>query len=240
MTAAAFDIARQLVLDRFPRARAAWLGGSVAHGTATATSDLDITVLLAGSSAPYRESLRHADWPVELFVQTEESIEYFRATERAARRPATARLIGRAHILLDVDGSGAQLREDCARELSAGPELLSDTELRGQRYGITDLLDDLVGSEDENERLAIAVALWQAAAHLLLTANRHWSGGGKWLHRELADFDQVGGTAFGRALMDGVRTAALGEIGPMVEVVTEVLDQVGGRLFEGFRADGPV
>nr|WP_246462109.1 nucleotidyltransferase domain-containing protein [Nocardia transvalensis] len=71
------EVAEELVRDRFPDARAAWLGGSTATGTATATSDLDITVLLAGPPAPYRESLLYRDRPVELFVQTEASLEWF-------------------------------------------------------------------------------------------------------------------------------------------------------------------
>lgn len=239
MPAIPVDFARNLVLAHFPQVRAAWLGGSVALGTPTATSDLDITVLLAGPPAPYRESLNHEGWPVELFVQTEESVAHFRAAERVARRPATARLIGQSCILLDVDGSGEHLQEDCARELSEGPESLSEKELRAMRYEVTDLLDDLAGSHDANERLAIGVALWQATARLLLTANRRWLGGGKWLQRELAAFDQVGGTDFGRTLADGMRAIALGDVDPMTAVVIEVLDQVGGRLFEGFRASGP-
>ncbi|MBY8859362.1 nucleotidyltransferase domain-containing protein [Nocardia sp. CA2R105] len=239
MPATPIDIARNLVLARFPRARAAWLGGSVALGTPTATSDLDITVLLAGPPAPYRESLRHESWPVELFVQSGESVTHFRVAERAARRPATARLIGQSHILLDADGSGERLRQECARELSEGPQRLSEKELRARRYGVTDLLDDLAGAQDANERLVVGAALWQATADLLLTANRHWIGGGKWLHRELAAFDQAGGTDFGRTLADGMRAVALGDVDPMTAVVLEVLSQVGGRLFEGFRADGP-
>ncbi|WP_327118835.1 nucleotidyltransferase domain-containing protein [Nocardia sp. NBC_01730] len=79
--------------------RAAWLGGSTAFGIATATSDLDITVLLAGPPAPYRESLHHERRPVDLFVQTETSMEHFCAEERDARRPIALRLIGQAHIL---------------------------------------------------------------------------------------------------------------------------------------------
>jgi hypothetical protein len=239
MTTDSLDIARQLVLDRFPRARAAWLGGSVALGTPTATSDLDITVMLAGPPAPYRESLHHASWPVELFVQTEESIAHFCAVERAERRPTTLRLIGRSHILVDADGSGRELRDRCARLLSAGPEPLTSKELRAPQYEITDLLDDLAGSPDENERLIIATTLWRATARLLLTGNGRWSGGGKWLHRELAALDQVGGTAFAGALADGVRAVARGDIGPMMLAVTEILDPFGGRMFEGFHADGP-
>lgn len=65
-------MARRLVTERFPDARAAWLGGSVARGQATLTSDLDVTVLLGRPPAPYRESLTYAGWPVEIFAHTEE------------------------------------------------------------------------------------------------------------------------------------------------------------------------
>src|ERR1022692_5262518 len=60
--------AADLVRDRFPDALAAFLGGGVLSACRTATSDLDIVVLLAGPPAPYRESLQFRGWPVELFV----------------------------------------------------------------------------------------------------------------------------------------------------------------------------
>ncbi|MVU78844.1 nucleotidyltransferase domain-containing protein [Nocardia sp. ET3-3] len=233
------DVARQLVRERFPEARAAWLGGSVALGMATATSDLDITVLMAGAPAPYRESLHYLRWPVELFVQTEASLEHFLALEHGERQPNTLRLIGRSHVLLDADGGGERWRALCAKLLAAGPDPLSERELRSARYGITDRLDDLIGSADPGERLMIAAALWQAVADLLLTGNGHWTGRGKWLHRELADFDQNAGTTFARRLAEGVRAVASGSVEPMVEVATEVLNLFGGRLFDGFSMEGP-
>lgn len=234
-----FDTARKLVHERFPRARSAWLGGSTVSGTATATSDLDITVLLAGPPAPYRESLRYHHWPVELFVHTESSMEHFLATERQARRPTTLRLIGQTHILLDSDGSGAQLRDRCAALLTAGPEPLTTEELRAARYRITDLLDDLAGAEDDDERLLIATDLWRATADLLLTGHGRWTGNGKWLHRELAAFDEETGTDYAHALACGVRSVALGAIEPLADVVDQALNGFGGRLFDGFKANGP-
>ncbi|RYG77009.1 nucleotidyltransferase domain-containing protein [Yimella sp. RIT 621] len=51
--------------QRFSSPVAAWLGGSVVRGTATALSDLDITVPLDGTPAPMRESLRADGVPVE-------------------------------------------------------------------------------------------------------------------------------------------------------------------------------
>ncbi|HLT61340.1 MAG TPA: nucleotidyltransferase domain-containing protein, partial [Microlunatus sp.] len=87
------DLARGLVQERFPGLRAGWLGGSFVAGTATATSDLDVTVLLSGPPAPYRESLLYEGRPVELFVQTEESLAHFCELDRDRRRPSTLRLV---------------------------------------------------------------------------------------------------------------------------------------------------
>lgn len=234
-----FDIARNLVCERFAGARAAWLGGSTVLGTATPTSDLDVSVLLEGPPAPYRESLRYQGWPVELFVHTAEALRYFSEKDRKARRPATLRLIGRSLVLLDTDGSGEYLQRMCAAELAAGPDPLSDAELQSARYGITDRLDDLVGCADNDERLLIAADLWQATADLLLTGHGHWTGTGKWLHRELAAFDLDTGTEYAKALAHGVRAVARGNTETIVETVTQVLNIFGGRFFDGFTAQGP-
>lgn len=239
MTIDGVDVARQLVQREFPDARAAWLGGSVALGIATATSDLDITVLLAGSPAPYRASMHCGPWPVELFVQTEASLEHFLIKEHVERRPSTLRLIGRSHILHDADGSGAHLQKFCTEQLDVGPDPLTDNELRSARYRCTDLLDDLIGSEDRAEQLMIAATLWQAVADLLLTGNRHWTGNGKWLHRELDAFDRRSGTTYAQRLAAAMESVVSDGIEPMIDVVTDVLDLFGGRLFDGYRVGGP-
>lgn len=234
-----FDIARSLVCERFPSARAAWLGGSTVLGIATSTSDLDISVLLDGPPAPYRESLRYQGWPVELFVHTEESMQHFLEKDGKARRPATLRLIGSSLILLDTDGSGEYLQGGCAVQLAAGPDPLTADELRSARYGITDRLDDLMGCADNDERLLIATDLWRATADLLLTGHGHWTGTGKWLQRELTAFDHQAGTEYAKVLAHAVRSVARGDMEPIIETVTQVLNIFGGRLFDGFTTQGP-
>jgi hypothetical protein len=75
-----------LVAERFPDALAAFLGGGVLSAGRTATSDLDVVVVIAGPPAPYRESLRWRGWPVELFVHDQASIaRYFALDEPGAR-----------------------------------------------------------------------------------------------------------------------------------------------------------
>jgi hypothetical protein len=221
--------ARQLVAEQYPDARAAWLGGSVVRGEASPTSDLDITVLLSGPPAPMRRSLEYGGWPVELFVHTEDSLEYFRDKDQQRRQPTMMRLVGESIVLLDTDGSGARLQKDCLDEIAAGPRPLTTAELDLLRYTVTNLVDDLADATTGDVRTAVASVLWQDAARLLLTGSRHWSGAGKGLLRELTAYDEAHGTDHARALVAGVRdTAAL------VEEVDSILDQYGGRLFDGF------
>ncbi|MFI5692493.1 nucleotidyltransferase domain-containing protein [Kribbella sp. NPDC051586] len=219
------DLALQLVQELYPDARAAWLGGSVARGDATSTSDLDITVLLDGPPAPIRKSLEYADWPVELFVHTEKSLRYFADKDQARRQPTMMRLVGESVVLLDTDGSGARLQQEYLAEVVAGPKPLSGDELGLLRYTITNLLDDLSDASGD-VRLAIAAVLWQEAARLLLTGAGRWSGTGKGLLREVAAYDK----AQAAALMDGVRA----EDDRLVVAVDHILDGYGGRLFAGF------
>lgn len=103
--------ARALVAERFPAARAAFLGGGILSARRTATSDLDIVVVLPGHPAPYRESLRWRGWPVETFVHDTESLEYFFAKDTARRRPTLARMCTDGVVL-----AGGQEETDLFRE----------------------------------------------------------------------------------------------------------------------------
>lgn len=140
--------ARQIVRRRFPQARAAWLGGSVAAGTATDTSDLDITVLLDGPPAPFRESMLLDGRPVELFVQTEESLMRFCEKDIQRRRPTTMRLVGASIVLVDSDGVAVRVQQHLDALDHAGPPAASPEELETARYLVTDYLDDLGGPRD--------------------------------------------------------------------------------------------
>lgn len=228
-------VARRLVADRYPQARAAWLGGSVASGHATETSDLDITVLLSGPPAPFRNSEMVDGWPVEWFVQTEESLLQFCDHDRTRRRrPTTMRLVGSAVVLVDADGSGARLRNQLHAMDRQGPPPIRHAELENHRYAVTDLLEDLTGAQYPDERLTVAAALVWATAELQLAVNRRWSGSGKWLMRELALLDSAHSTHHAPQLIGGLREAAAGDPGPLSRSVLEVLNAAGGPVFDGY------
>jgi hypothetical protein len=221
--------ARALVGERFPGALAAFLGGGVLSAWHTATSDLDIVIVLAGPPAPYRESLRWRGWPVETFVHRRDLLGDWFAKDTARRRPTLARICGDGVVLTGAEAVTSQLRERARAVLSAGPPPPGRAELDRQRYGLTDLLDDLAGGTDAGETAVIGWNVWLATAELALLLAGHWGGSGKWLLRELRDADPA---------LAGRLVAAIGDPVRLSAAAGEVLRRAGGPLWAGFRQDG--
>lgn len=216
----AVTTAAAVVAERVPDADWAMLTGSVLGPHRTAGSDLDIVVMRAGGPG-YRECLRFGGWPVELFVHTPDRLAGFLARELAARKPSTHRMLAQGRILL---GDPGDLPARCARVLAEGPPPLTAEERDRFRYGVTDLLDDYAHATDPGERGVIGVTLWLDAARAALAFGGRWISGGKWLLRELREFDPRLAAEWLAVRDDPAPFAA------------RVLDRAGGPLFDGYRA----
>jgi len=221
--------ARALINDRFPTARAAFLGGGVLSARRTATSDLDIVVVLAGPGPSHRESLIWRGWPVELFVHRVGTIGAWFAKDVAGRRPTLARMCTGGEILADADGTAAMVLAQAMAVLTAGPPPPEQAELDRLRYGLSDLLDDLAGSTDPGETVVICWNVIVASAELALLLAGCWLGSGKWLLRELRAADP--------ALADEL-IAARDDPGRLAGIADSVLARAGGRLWAGYWQDG--
>ncbi|GAA4687368.1 nucleotidyltransferase domain-containing protein [Phytohabitans rumicis] len=173
------DAARRLVDERLPNAVGAFLAGSVLTAARTPRSDLDIVVIRADDQPVFRETLRYADWPVELFVQTPTSYERFLTREIAARRSPLLSMISTSVVLVDHDGVAACLQADARRRRAHGPPAVTVVELEDLQDGLSDLLDDLDGTADPNEMSFVAVQVFADTARLALTLAGTWLGGGK-------------------------------------------------------------
>ncbi len=88
-------------------------------------------------------------------------------------------------------------------------------------------------------RDAIAVEVWRLTSELLLASSGWWEGGGKWLVREVEAYDGAHGTTFSERLHVGLHSALAGDSVPLIAVADEVLETLGGRLWEGFIAQAP-
>jgi len=221
--------ARALVNERFPAARAAFLGAGVLSARRTPTSDLDIVVIIDGPPAPYRESLIWRNWPVEFFLQLESTIGDWFAKDVARRRPSLARMCAEGVILTDADGIATAVREKARAILAAGPPAPERAELDRRRYGVSDLLDDLAGSSDPGETAVICLYLLRETAELALLLDGSWLGGGKWLLRELRAAEPRLADELIESRDDPARLASLAE---------GVLARAGGRLWAGYRQVG--
>ncbi|MET9228081.1 nucleotidyltransferase domain-containing protein [Lentzea sp. NPDC003310] len=222
-------VARDLLDTRYPLARAAFLGGSVAAGTYTANSDLDMVVIVNDLPGAFRETLRHRGWPVELFCHTVESFQDFVARDTEGRRPPLLHMCAEGFLMLDADGTGQRMRTEARALLEAGPPLATVTELEDRRYGTTDLLEDLIGTRDEDERLFVAARLLTCAGELALVVRNRWLGHGKWLVRRLRDAGE-------HEIVDSYREMVRGDGSErFVAAVETVLESAGGRLDAGYR-----
>ncbi|MEU7211237.1 nucleotidyltransferase domain-containing protein [Streptomyces sp. NPDC044989] len=230
----AIEAARAVVEEQHPEARTAFLGGSVATGRGTATSDLDVVVLLHGAPAPYRESLQYADWPVEMFVHTEATWRAYIERELPTRRSPLLWMCADGLLLFDTDGLGARLAAHARALVAAGPPPVPVDEIDDCRYAITDLLDDLAGSTDPSERLFIATELVRRTGELALAVSGSWGGGGKWLARRL----ETTAPELNARFHQGLREVLDGRAEPLVTVVDEVLARAGGRLWVGYKRAG--
>ncbi|MER5637161.1 nucleotidyltransferase domain-containing protein [Kitasatospora sp. NPDC002227] len=223
--------ARRLVTERFPEALAVVLAGSAASGRATASSDLDLAVLVADGET-YRETVRFEGRTAELFVHTREGLVELLAADLAGRRGVMQSMYATGLPLFDPHGHAAAARARAVAELAAGPAPFTAEVVQARRYGLTDLLADLVDATDRVEALAIGADVLALAADLLCDHRRAWTGSGKWFPRRLLAAD----AELGGALLAGHLTlCGAGDPAPLAAAAAAVLDLVGGPLSAGYR-----
>lgn len=237
LTQPPLQVAARLVTSEFSGCLAAFLAGSVVRDEHTSTSDLDIVIVTEQDpAAPYRRSVLRGGWPVELFVHTPESLRQFFAMDCKRRRPSLPQMCAEGLIIWQEEDWAERLKSEAEALLKAGPEPLSEAESQLQRYQISDLLDDLRGSQRPEESLFIAPKLAEAAVKFHLARQRYWIGEGKWLHRVLKQHDPVLALQLVEALQ-AVYCDRLSQ--PLISLVESLLSPAGGTLFDGYYSGAP-
>lgn len=202
---------------------------------ATATSDLDLVAVTDRAiEAPYRATVVEESWPVEMFVHTPESWITYRDREIRSRHIAITAICASGVILIDRDGEARRMQAEARLLLEKGP-LVTVEEWERLRYGLTDQILDLQGSQSPSETLFIANDVANTVCRVIAAHHRRWPGRGKRSIRVLADIDQVRSAALTDALR---RVFATDDTGPLVDLALQALAMVGGPLYEGFRQTG--
>ena len=225
------DAATKFIEDHFPDCSFALVAGSVVRGDATSTSDLDIFIITTKVDKPYRESFYENGWPIEAFIHTLDSYQEFFYMDIKRRRPSSPMMCSEGILLKDTLNIEGKIRKFANDLLAMGPEPFSEQEMLNQRYHITDMLDDLIGSTDYEEQLFIANELIEKLINFILVNRGQWMGRGKWIPKLLKKLDED----LYHELMYTINELFKKENKlPLIGFVTQQLNNTGGRLFEGY------
>ena len=98
---------------------------------------------------------------------------------------------------------------------------------------MSDLAYDLRAAVPSPIGGGILVEAWRRSADLVLAVNGHWTGGGKWLARELLALDEVARTNWATTLHESLQLAVTGDTNPLERAADAALAEAGGRLWDG-------
>ncbi|MFD2672732.1 nucleotidyltransferase domain-containing protein [Marinicrinis sediminis] len=224
------EAASRCLEERYPHASFAVMGGSSASGLAGASSDLDLVIVDSSEPYPFRQSFWFEGYPVEAFIVTSRS--YTRFFEEAVQSglPTILRLLGDG-IVIKPNSQFTRMTTMAKKLLDEGPEPCSLAELDEYRYEITEQLTDFESISDPGEALFILLKMSDLVQKMQLRANRQWLGEGKWAARALKAYQPQQFDQYVKAIAAFV---AEGDKSVWVDYVEAVLQECGGRFFEGY------
>lgn len=225
------EAAKQILASHFPNCDAALLGGSIARGEGTKTSDLDIIIFDSMLPSAYRESFIANEWPVEVFVHNFTSYKDFFASDCKRGRPSLPQLVTEGIVLKDIKGIIPAIKKEAQQLLEKGPEPWEKEVIQQKLYFITDVLDDFIGATKREDELFIANHLADLVHEFILRMNNCWTGHSKWFMKTLKSYDERFAAEFVSVFEQFYKT---GEKKRVITFVNGVLEKYGGRLFEGF------
>ncbi|NME06656.1 MULTISPECIES: nucleotidyltransferase domain-containing protein [unclassified Psychrobacillus] len=228
-------VAEHFVQQYFPHCLGAILAGSVVRGEGTSTSDLDIVIFDEHILTSYRESLYLEGWPIEVFAHSLSSYKQFFELDCERAKPSLPKMVAEG-VVLKGQGVLSPIQEEARVLLSNGPREWSKETITMKRYFLTDVLDDFIGCTNTQEELFVVHSLLDLANEFVLRTNRQWTGTSKWGYRALKQFDESFAIKFTEAFDAYYKHREKEKI---VEIVDEMLQPYGGRLFEGFSLGKP-
>ncbi len=237
MTERILEVASALRATRYADAAATFAAGSIVRGEATSSSDLDLVVVYEHLPCAYRESFRFHGYPVEAFVHDPATLEYFfLEIDRPSGVPALLQMITEGVEIPGPTERSRDLKQRAATVLEAGPPRLDDDSERRMRYAVSDLLEHLRAPRSRVELVAVGARLYEQLADYHLRRQGLWSAKGKTIPRVLQRMDEAlcdrYCEAFGELFERGDPQA-------VIQLAEVLLKNVGGPLFDGYRADAP-
>lgn len=223
--------------QHYPDSLIVFFAGSYIREEATRFSDLDLVVVYESLPNAYRESFRFEGYPVEAFVHDSQTLNYFfLEVDRPSGVPSLPRMVNEGLEIPASTDFSQSLKALASTVLEMGPPLLSTEEELNQRYGITDLLDDIRDPRSKNELVATGGVLYDVLANYYFRTESIWSAKGKSIPRALELLSpklcKKYCTSFDMLFQKGDASA-------VISLAEEMLNKNGGLLFEGYKRNAP-
>ena len=154
------------------------------RGEETAFSDLDIVVIYKELPNSFREAFHFRDFPIETFVHTPETLNYFFESDAKRGVPSLAAMVAEGIEVPKKNDLSEKLKQLANEVFSNPPEFTSEQTIN-LRYQITNLIDDVREPRSKEELTATGTELYAVLAEFYLRANGYWSARNKSIPRML-------------------------------------------------------
>lgn len=229
------ETTKEILQEKYVDAEFAFLSGSFVRGEATAFSDLDVVVIFEDLPNAFRESFYFRNLPIETFVHTPETLNYFFEQDAECEIPSLPQMVAEGIPVPNKTDLSEKLKS-IANEILQNTPKLPIEKLDMIRYGITNLIDDIREPHSKEELTASATELYNVLADFYFRANGLWSAQNKAIPRILQKNDpklcHVYCESFEELFVKGDQTK-------VIELTEKILKPHGGFLFEGVKLDAP-
>ncbi|HLE12141.1 MAG: hypothetical protein A2504_17845 [Bdellovibrionales bacterium RIFOXYD12_FULL_39_22] len=230
------DVVRDILKIRFPEALFAFVAGSFQRGEATISSDIDLVVIFEKLDFAWRESFIFEGWPVEAFVHDPETLNYFfNEVDGKDGQLSLPSMVSEAVVVPFDSEKSQQLKKMAEKLLAQNAPKWSDETIYHQRYGITDLIDDLRTPRNKLEANIVIGALHETLGNFYFRSRSLWSASKKHIPRQLLKHDRV----LGERWIDSFSKAYAGEYANLIALTEEIVNPYGGLFFDGYKRTAP-
>lgn len=230
------EVAKEILKDRYPTAAVAFVAGSFNRNEATVFSDIDLVVVFEKVEFAWRESLTYSDWPIEVLAHDPETLHFFfRQIDGPSGVPSLQSMVLEGTPISDRPELVDQLKSLAAQDMAGGPPQWDQETLYHQRYGLTDLIDDLRDPRNAFEAHITIAAIHETLADFYFRSQGLWSASRKHIPRRLMKVDPQ----FAQEWINTFEAAYAGQRQPLIDLTEKILKPHGGFLFAGYRRDAP-
>lgn len=230
------EVAKEILKTRYPNAVVGFVAGSFNRGEETAFSDIDLVVVFEKVEFAWRESFTFSDWPVEVFAHDPETLNYFfREIDGKDGVPSLPFMVLEGTPIPNDHELVFKLKSLADQVLDEKPPEWNDETIYHQRYGLTDLVDDLRDPRNSFEAHIIIGSLHEMLGNFYFRSQRIWSASRKHIPRRILKTNP----ALGKEWIDAFESAYAGKYQPVIDLTQKILKPYGGFLFNEYRRNAP-